>query len=48
MAEIHLPERAVITLAGDDAEHFLQNLITTDLDRIGPAEAWPGALLTPR
>ncbi|AQZ51962.1 YgfZ/GcvT domain-containing protein [Martelella mediterranea] len=48
MAEIHLPERAVITLAGDDAEHFLQNLITTDLDRIGPAEAWPGALLTPQ
>lgn len=48
MAEIHLPERAVITLAGDDAEHFLQNLITTDLDRIGPVEAWPGALLTPQ
>ena len=48
MAEIHLPERAVITLVGDDAEHFLQNLITTDLDRIGPAEAWPGALLTPQ
>lgn len=48
MAQIHLAERGIITLSGEDGEHFLQNLITTDLTRIGPAEAWPGALLTPQ
>ena len=48
MAQIHLAERAIITLEGDDAEHFLQNLITTDLERIAEGEAFPGALLTPQ
>lgn len=48
MALIHLPDRAFITLEGEDAEAFLQNLITTNIDGLAPGEAWPGALLTPQ
>ena len=35
-------------MSGPDAEHFLQNILTTDLDALGPGEAKPGALLTPQ
>ena len=48
MALIHLPDRAFITLEGEDAEAFLQNLITTNIEGLVPGEAWPGALLTPQ
>lgn len=48
MAAIHLPDRALIALSGEDAEHFLQNLITTDIAGIGDKEAWAGGLLTPQ
>ncbi|TNB46567.1 folate-binding protein YgfZ [Martelella lutilitoris] len=48
MALIHLPDRAFITLEGEDAEAFLQNLITTNIEGLAPGEAWPGALLTPQ
>ncbi|THV25722.1 YgfZ/GcvT domain-containing protein [Peteryoungia ipomoeae] len=43
-----LPDRALLRIAGADAEHFLQNLITTDLAQVPQGEAWPGALLTPQ
>ena len=43
-----LTDRAVIRISGADAEHFLQNLITTDLDGLAEGEARPGALLTPQ
>ena len=43
-----LTDRAVIRISGADAEHFLQNLITTDLDGLAQGEARPGALLTPQ
>lgn len=48
MAIIHLPDRAMISVHGPDAAHFLQNLVTTDIDLIEENQAWPGALLTPQ
>ncbi|MBZ9706677.1 folate-binding protein YgfZ [Mesorhizobium sp. ESP7-2] len=43
-----LKDRALISVSGPDAEHFLQNILTTDLDTLGNGEAKPGALLTPQ
>ncbi|AEH89718.1 YgfZ/GcvT domain-containing protein [Mesorhizobium opportunistum] len=43
-----LKDRALISVSGPDAEHFLQNILTTDLDVLGESEAKPGALLTPQ
>ncbi|TPK33311.1 folate-binding protein YgfZ [Mesorhizobium sp. B2-5-4] len=43
-----LKDRALISVSGPDAEHFLQNILTTDLDALGNGEAKPGALLTPQ
>ena len=48
MQPIALPDRALISVSGKDAEALLQNLITTDLDQLQPNEARPGALLTPQ
>ncbi|TPW33433.1 folate-binding protein YgfZ [Martelella alba] len=48
MATFHLAERSRIAIGGPDAEHFLQNLVTTDIESMKPEEAWPGALLTPQ
>ena len=42
-----LNDRAQILLSGHDAEHFLQNIVTVDLDQLAPGEIRPGALLTP-
>ena len=44
----HLEDRALIHLSGADAEHFLQNIVTTDLDALSGGEAKPGALLAPQ
>ncbi len=43
-----LKDRAVISVSGPDAEHFLQNILTTDLDALAPYVAKPGALLSPQ
>ncbi|WP_426231895.1 YgfZ/GcvT domain-containing protein [Pararhizobium sp. DWP3-4] len=43
-----LQDRAMITVSGQDAQEFLQALITTDLDLLEDGEAKPGALLTPQ
>ena len=43
-----LADRAFLRIGGADAEHFLQNLVTTDLAQMPVGEAWPGALLTPQ
>ncbi|RWO65215.1 MAG: folate-binding protein [Mesorhizobium sp.] len=43
-----LKDRALVSVSGPDAEHFLQNILTTDLDILAPGEARPGALLTPQ
>ena len=43
-----LNDRALISVSGPDAEHFLQNILTTDLDTLGAGQAKPGALLAPQ
>jgi len=48
MPQITLENRASITVAGPEAEDFLQAIITTDLPSVDSGEAWPGALLTPQ
>lgn len=48
MPTVSLPDRAVVTVSGQDAQDFLQALITTDLEKLADNEALPGALLTPQ
>jgi len=48
MPVVTLDDRALIEVAGPDAEHFLQNVLTTDLDSLPAGVARPGALLTPQ
>lgn len=48
MPTVHLTDRALISIAGPDARHFLQNIITTDIEPIAEGDIWPGALLTPQ
>src|SRR5690606_5487077 len=43
-----LGSRAVIEVSGDDAFHFLQNLVTNDVERARNGEAVHAALLTPQ
>lgn len=43
-----LKDRALLSVSGPDAEHFLQNILTTDLDTLADNEVKPGALLTPQ
>jgi folate-binding protein YgfZ len=48
MPIVTLPDRALVTVSGPEAEHFLQNLVTTDLAGLAQGEVKPGALLTPQ
>jgi folate-binding protein YgfZ len=48
MPTLQLADRTVIQIGGAEAEHFLQNILTTDLDQLAPGEVKPGALLTPQ
>ena len=48
MPAAYLPERRFLRISGPDAEHFLQNLITTDVVSLPAGDARPGALLTPQ
>ncbi len=48
MPIVQLPDRVLISVTGPDAEHFLQNILTTDLDALAAEDAKPGALLTPQ
>jgi folate-binding protein YgfZ len=43
-----LPDRNIVQVEGADASHFLQNLITANVEAIKPGEAQPAALLTPQ
>jgi len=43
-----LDDRAIVSVSGPDAEHFLQNIVTADLDTLKPGEAKPSALLAPQ
>ena len=48
MPSVHLADRGVVRVSGEDAKTFLDNLITCDLDRVSPHTARFGALLTPQ
>jgi tRNA-modifying protein YgfZ len=48
MPTVNLPDRALITVSGPEAEHLLQNVVTNDLEILKPGELRPGALLTPQ
>lgn len=48
MPAAFLQDRSLIRVSGAGAEHFLQNLITTDIEAMPVGEARPGALLTPQ
>ena len=48
MPSVHLADRGVVRVSGEDAKTFLDNLITCDLDRVAPQAARFGALLTPQ
>ena len=48
MPTAYLTDRSLIALSGADAEPFLQNIVTVDLDALAAGEARPGALLTPQ
>jgi folate-binding protein YgfZ len=48
MPSVSLPDRAVLRVAGPDAEHFLQNIVTADLADLQAHAAKPSALLTPQ
>lgn len=43
-----LSGRGVVRLSGDEARAFLQNLVTNDVDAVGPERAVYAALLTPQ
>jgi folate-binding protein YgfZ len=44
----HLTDRALIRVGGAEAQHFLQNLVTADIDGLTEGGATAGALLTPQ
>ncbi|HEY6633187.1 MAG TPA: folate-binding protein YgfZ [Rhizobiaceae bacterium] len=48
MPRARLDDRAIVSVSGPDAEHFLQNIVTADLDALKPGEAKPSALLAPQ
>ena len=48
MPSARLLDRSTLLVSGPDAAHFLQNLVTLDLDALPTGEARPGALLTPQ
>jgi folate-binding protein YgfZ len=43
-----LPERAVLRITGEDATHFLQGLVTSDVESLKAGDARFAALLTPQ
>ena len=43
-----LPERSVVRLSGADAAHFLNNLVTSEVEKLEPGAARFAALLTPQ
>lgn len=43
-----LKDRAILEITGDEAEHFLENLVTCKVSGLAPQDARFGALLTPQ
>jgi folate-binding protein YgfZ len=48
MPSVHLADRGVVRVSGQDAKTFLDGLVTCDLDRVSLERARLGALLTPQ
>lgn len=48
MRAVPLPERSIIRVSGADARHFLQGLVTNDVEALAPGKARFAALLTPQ
>jgi tRNA-modifying protein YgfZ len=48
MPVANLPNRSLIRVSGAEAEHFLHNLVTADIEGLRAGELFPGALLTPQ
>ena len=48
MPSVALAHRATLRIGGDEAEPFLQRLVTADLAKLGPGVAHPCALLSPQ
>lgn len=48
MPSVELPGRSLVTVSGDDAQAFLQNIVTTDVDALPEGELRPCALLSPQ
>ncbi|MEJ1969892.1 MAG: hypothetical protein WDN03_14840 [Rhizomicrobium sp.] len=48
MPIVHLEDRAVLAVTGQDARSFLQGLITNDIERLAPGRGVYAALLTPQ
>ncbi len=44
----NLPNRSLIRISGAEAEHFLHNLVTADIEGLKEGELSAGALLTPQ
>jgi folate-binding protein YgfZ len=45
---IALKDRALVSVAGEDAQKFLQDLVTADVDALAPGDATYASLLTPQ
>jgi folate-binding protein YgfZ len=43
-----LPDRSILRVSGEEARHFLHNLVTCDVEKLVAGEARFGALLTPQ
>lgn len=48
MPIISLPDRGVVTVAGEEARSFLNGLVTADMEKIAPGKPGFGALLSPQ
>lgn len=48
MPALILSDRSIVQVKGADAQHFLQNLITANVDKLPHGEAQTSALLTPQ
>lgn len=48
MKAAFLADRGVVKLSGDDARGFLNNLVTSEIEKVAPGVARFGALLTPQ
>ncbi|MGE0566091.1 MAG: folate-binding protein YgfZ [Pseudolabrys sp.] len=48
MKAAFLSDRGVVRVTGDDARHFLNNIVTADIENLAPGTARYAALLTPQ